>query len=188
MKKVVLKSQVKNLAKLEKKLASIGSEFSPAVWQHERIYWLSDFKPGTNQPRMILRTEVVQPDQPAQYYLILKRHIEDSGVDWVNSTRVGDYTEATGIVHQLGFRKAAEVSRQRRELRLDARTVIFLDTIEGVEGSFLKLEIELLGKESVESTQAVLFDTLRLLGLDTFLMQTYAEMLNGVTQPYFLPE
>lgn len=188
MKKLILKSQVADVAKLEQKLANIGSEFSAAVWQHERIYWPSDFKPGMNQPRMILRTEVTEADQPANYRLFLKRHIEDSGVDWTNSTQVADYTEATGIIHQLGFRKAAEISRQRRELRLDAQTVLYLDTIEGVDGSFLKIEIKVLKDESVEAVRAVLFSTLRLLGLETFVTQTYAEMLNGVIQPYYLPE
>mgnify|MGYP001051400567 FL=1 len=37
MKKIVLKSQVPDRAKLEKKIANIGMEFSPAVWQSERI-------------------------------------------------------------------------------------------------------------------------------------------------------
>ena len=188
MKKIVLKSQVADQARLEQKLADIGSEFAPAVWQHERIYWPSDFKPGMNQPRMILRTEVTDTDQPANYRLFLKRHIEDSGVDYVNSTQVADYTEMTGIIHQLGFRKAAEISRQRRELRLDAQTVLYLDTIEGVDGSFLKIEIESLNDEPVEVVRRTLFATLRLLGLETFVTQTYAEMLNGVIQPYYLPE
>lgn len=188
MKKIVLKSQVADRAELERKMSDIGSEFSEAVWQHERIYWPNDFKPGMNQPRMILRTEVAEADQPANYRLFLKRHIEDSGVDFVNSTQVADYTEMTGIIHQLGFRKAAEISRQRRELRLDAQTVLYLDTIEGVDGDFLKIEVELLNDESVEATRKTLFSTLRLLELETFVTQTYAEMLNGVIQPYYLPE
>lgn len=190
MKKIVLKSQVPNLAKLEKKVANIGLEFSSAVWQSERIYWPSDFKPGMNQPRLVLRTEVEQTDQPATYYLYLKRHIEDSGLDFVYATTVGDYVEAIEIIKQLGYREAADVSRQRRTLQLDGHTTLYLDTVEGIDGAFLKLEVEMADDTvPVDAVRATLFETLELLGLETFMMQTYAELLAGnVLQPYYLPK
>ncbi len=37
------------------------------------------------------------------------------------------------MIHQLGFRKAAEVSRQRQEIWLDNRTVIYVDEVEGIQ-------------------------------------------------------
>jgi|InofroStandDraft_1065614.scaffolds.fasta_scaffold33838_2 predicted adenylyl cyclase CyaB len=189
MKKVVLKSQVPDLAKLEKKMSNIGMAFSPAVWQSERIFWPSDFRPGMNQPRLVLRTEVAQTDQPATYYLYLKRHIEDSGLDFVHMTTVGDYAEAIEIVKQMGYREAADVSRQRRTLQLDGHTVLYLDTVEGIDGVFLKLEVEMLEEAPVDAVRATLFETLSLLGLETFMMQTYAELLAGNTlQPYYLPK
>ncbi len=189
MKKVVLKSQVPDLAKLEKKMSNIGMAFSPAVWQSERIFWPSDFRPGMNQPRLVLRTEVAQTDQPATYYLYLKRHIEDSGLDFVHMTTVGDYAEAIEIVKQMGYREAADVSRQRRTLQLDGYTVLYLDTVEGIDGVFLKLEVEMLEEAPVDAVRATLFETLSLLGLETFMMQTYAELLAGNTlQPYYLPK
>lgn len=189
MKKVVLKSQVPDLAKLEKKMSNIGMAFSPAVWQSERIFWSSDFRPGMNQPRLVLRTEVAQTDQPATYYLYLKRHIEDSGLDFVHMTTVGDYAEAIEIVKQMGYREAADVSRQRRTLQLDGHTVLYLDTVEGIDGVFLKLEVEMLEEAPVDAVRATLFETLSLLGLETFMMQTYAELLAGNTlQPYYLPK
>lgn len=189
MKKVVLKSQVPDLAKLEKKMSNIGMAFSPAVWQSERIFWPSDFRPGMNQPRLVLRTEVAQTDQPATYYLYLKRHIEDSGLDFVHMTTVGDYTEAIEIVKQMGYREAADVSRQRRTLQLNGHTVLYLDTVEGIDGVFLKLEVEMLEEAPVDAVRATLFETLSLLGLETFMMQTYAELLAGNTlQPYYLPK
>lgn len=189
MKRIVLKSQVPDRAKLEQKVANIGMEFSPAVWQQERIYWPSGFRSGMNQPRLILRTEVAQTDQPALYYLYLKRHIEDSGLDLMTMTTVGDYAETVEMIQQLGYREAANVSRQRQTLQLDERTVIYLDTVEGIDGAFLKLEVELIdGKVSVDVVRATLFETLALLGLETFMMQTYAELLAGNTlQPYYLP-
>ncbi len=189
MKKVVLKSQVPDLAKLEKKMSNIGMAFSPAVWQSERIFWPSDFRPGMNQPRLVLRTEVAQTDQPATYYLYLKRHIEDSGLDFVHMTTVGDYAEAIEIVKQMGYREAADVSRQRRTLQLDGHTVLYLDTVEGIDGVFLKLEVEMTEEAPVDAVRATLFETLSLLGLETFMMQTYAELLAGNTlQPYYLPK
>lgn len=189
MKKVVLKSQVPDLAKLEKKMSSIGMAFSPAVWQSERIFWPSDFRPRMNQPRLILRTEVAQTNQPAIYYLYLKRHIEDSGLDFVHVTTVGDYAEAIEIIKQLGYREAADVSRQRQTLQLDGHTALYLDKVEGIEGSFLKLEVEMIKEAPVDAVRATLFETLSLLGLETFMMQTYAELLAGnVLQPYYLPK
>lgn len=190
MKKIVLKSQVPDRAKLEKKIANIGMEFSPAVWQSERIYWPSDFKSGMNQVRLVLRTEVAETDKPATYYLYLKRHIEDSGLDFVKMTTVGDYAEAIEIIKQLGYREAADVSRQRQTLQLDGHTVLYLDTVEGIDGAFLKLEVEMADDTvPVDVVRATLFETLNLLGLETFMIQTYAELLAGnVLQPYYLPK
>ena len=102
---------------------------------------------------------------------------------------MGDYTETTGIVHQLGFKKVTEVSRQRRMIRLDAQTMIYLDTIEGIETPFVKIEAELIDGMSVEATRKELFKSLKLFGQETFLVQTYAEILVGnQMQPYYLPE
>ncbi len=189
MKKVIVKSQLVNPYALVKKLEDIGFEFEPAVWQHERIYLPHNFQPHMNFPRLVMRTEVLETNQPAQYSLYLKRHIEDSGVDYVNFTGVNDYTEATGIVHQLGFRKVAEMSRQRRILQLDAQTVIYWDTVEGIETPFIKIEADIVEGVSVEATRKELYRSLRLFGSETFLVQTYAEILVGnQVQPYYLPE
>lgn len=188
MKKLIVKSQLADRAKFDRKLANIGMELAPAIWQHERVYVTHDYRPRMNYPRLMLRTEVVVADQPARYALRLKRHIEDSGVDYVNSTLVADYTEATMMIHQLGYRKLTEVSRQRQELILDERTVLYLDTLEGVALPFLKIEAELTDEMSVEAVRKELFTSLELLGLETFLMQTYAELMTEQMQPYYLPK
>lgn len=189
MKKLIVKSQLADAVEFEARAARAGLEFGAPIWQHERVYVPRGFRPGMNLPRLVMRTEVITTAEPAQYYLYLKRHIEDSGVDWVNLTAVGDYTEASGIVHQLGFRKVAEVSRQRRELMLDARTTIYLDAVEGLEGAFVKLEFVLDENTPVEAARQELFTTLALFGQKTFLLQTYADMLaSGEIQPYLLPE
>lgn len=187
MKKLIVKSQLLDLAAFERQIAGIGMELSPVIWQHERVYLPNDWRPNMNYPRLVMRTEVRTTEQPAEYFMYLKRHIEDSGVDYVNFTRVGDYTEATGMIHQLGFRKAAEVSRQRREVWLDNRTVIYLDEVEGAQGPFLKIEAEMDENESVEALRTDLFTILTMLGQKAFTMQAYFQLLNGEMQQFLLP-
>ncbi len=188
MKKLIVKSLLQDRSAFEKQLASIGMEISPVIWQHERIYLPHDYRPAMNFPRLVMRTEVRTTEEPAVYALYLKRHIEDSGVDWVNFTEVKNYTEASGIVHQLGFRKVAEVSRQRREIALDERTVIYLDDLEGINGTFIKIEAELDDNESVDALRADLFSVLAMLGQETFTLQPYFELLKGEPQFYMLPQ
>lgn len=189
MKKLIVKSQLTEREKLDKQLADVGMELSPVIWQHERVYLPHDFRPNMNFPRLVMRTEVRATDQPAIYAMYLKRHIEDSGIDWMNFTEVKDYTEATGIIHQLGFRKVAEVSRQRQELWLDDKTVIYLDKVDGLQNYYLKIEADLMEEDSVEALRGELFGILRMLGQETFMMQGYYALVSGeVEQPYFLPE
>lgn len=187
MKKLIVKSLLASRKDFERRIAGIGSAMSPVIWQHERIYLPHDYRPGMNFPRLVMRTEVRATDQPAVYSMYLKRHIEDSGLDWVNFTQIGDYTEASGIIHQLGFRKVAEVSRQRQEMWLDNRTVIYLDDVEGLEGTYIKLEGEMDEHESVEALRADLFKILDMLGQKAFTMQAYFQLLHEEPQFYLLP-
>lgn len=188
MKKVIVKSQIATADMLLERMAMIGMEFLPAVWQHERIYVPRGFRSGMNQPRIGLRTEVKATNQPAVYTMYLKRHIEDSGVDFVFATPVENYTETTGIIHQLGFEKLAEVSRQRRTMWLDENTLVHLDEIEGLDGAFVKLEAILQEGEPVDVLRQELMATLKSLQLETMLVQTYGEMIrSNVVQPYYIP-
>lgn len=188
MKKLIVKSQLTDRTVLDGHLASIGMELSPVIWQHERVYLPHDYQPNMNFPRMVMRTEVRSTDQPATYAMYLKRHIEDSGVDWVNYTEVKDYTEATGIIHQLGFRKVAEISRQRQQLWIDDHTVIYLDKVEGITPYYLKIEADVLENDPVDLLRQDLFNILRMLGQETFMMQAYFMLASGAEeQPYFIP-
>ncbi len=189
MKRLIVKSQLSDYKVLEQQLAEVGMELSPVIWQHERVYLPHDYRPAMNFPRLVMRTEVRATDQPATYAMYLKRHIEDSGIDWVNFTEVKDYTEASGIIHQLGFRKVAEVSRQRQELWLDDRTVIYVDKVDGLPNSYLKIEADVNDDEPVDLLRQDLFKILRMLGQETFVMQGYFALVGGeVEQPYFIPE
>ena len=178
MKKLIVKTRLKNEKRFFRQLESIGVELSGVIWQHERIYVPAEYRPHMNFPRLVMRTEVVATDQPARYYLYLKRHIEDSGVDVMNFTSVGNYTEATGLVHQLGFRKVAEVSRQRQQVELDAKTRIYVDTVEGVPGTFLKIEAELDEDTPVGALRKEVEKIMGLFGQAEFVEKTYAELLD----------
>lgn len=178
MKKLIVKTRLKNEKRFFRQLESIGVELSGVIWQHERIYVPAEYRPHMNFPRLVMRTEVVATDQPARYYLYLKRHIEDSGVDVMNFTSVGNYTEATGLVHQLGFRKMAEVSRQRQQVKLDEKTRIYVDKVEGVKGRFLKIEAELDEDTPVGALRKQIDQIMGLLGQDEYVEKTYAELLD----------
>lgn len=188
MKKLIVKSQLQDKVALDKQLANIGLELSPVIWQHERVYLPHDYRPAMNYPRLVMRTEVCATDKPAVYSMYLKRHIEDSGIDWINFTEVKDYTEASGMIHQLGFRKAAEISRQRQELWLDDKTVIYVDKVDGLNNYYIKLEAEVIEGESVELLRQDLFGILRMLGHETFVMQAYFDLMTNQEQPYYIPE
>ncbi len=190
MKKLIVKSRLLDENRFTTQIADIGRELTPVIWQHERVYVPHDYREGQNLPRLITRTEVRDTNMPAIYSLHLKRHIEDSGLDWVNVTKVSDYNETSGIIHQLGFQKVAEISRQRRELMLDERTVIYLDRVEGLNEAFLKIEADLEEGEPIDALRQDLFKILEMLGQKTFVMETYANLTahNGAAQEYLLPE
>ncbi len=188
MKKLIVKSQLPERTELDRKLTATGLELSPVIWQHERIYLPSDYRPEMNFPRMVMRTEVRSTEQPAIYAMYLKRHIEDSGIDWVEYTEVKDYTAASGIIHQLGFRKVAEVSRQRQEIWLDDKTVIYVDKVEKLDGYYIKVEAEIIDGEPVDLLRRDLFQILSMLGQTTFTMQAYFDLLTSGEQPYIIPE
>ena len=86
MKKVILKCKLQNRDSFEDKLSEIDLDFGAIYWQHDRIYVPRSYKPNSNFPRLVMRTEMKAVDEPAEYYFILKRHIEDSGVDIVEET------------------------------------------------------------------------------------------------------
>ena len=81
------------------------------------------------------------------------------------------------MVHQLGFRKMAEMSRQRRALWIEEKTVMYLDKVEGLDDYYLKLEAEVGDNDSVEAVWRDLLSLLAMIGQESFTMQTYAELL-----------
>lgn len=186
MKKLIVKSLLKDRVAFETRAQSVGLQFSARIWQHERVYLPHDFRPKMGYPRMVLKTETRDPNGAATYIMEVRRHVEASGVDIVETTTVGDYTAATAIVQQLGFQKIAEVTRSRWEATMAANTAIYLDEVEGMEGCFLKIEVTLEDGASVEGVRKELFEILKLFGQETFVMQTYADLMKEQMQPYYL--
>lgn len=186
MKKLIVKSLLKDRLGFEERARSVGLQFSPKIWQHERVYLPSDFQPKKGYPRMLLKTEMREPNGTPFYSLEVRRHVEASGIDIVEATTVGDYTAASALVQQLGFQKVAEVTRSRWEATMAANTAIYLDEIEGMEGTFVKIEVTLDEGTAVEGMRKELFEILKLFGQETFVMQTYAELMKEQMQPYYL--
>ncbi len=178
MKKVIFKCKLKSRDAFEQKLSDINMDFGPVYWQHDRVYVPRTYKKSANFPRLIMRTEVKALDRPARYDLILKRHIEDSGIDIENVTSVRDYTEVVNIIHQLGFEKKAEVSRKRQELNLGTDTKIYIDNIEGMVGFYAKIETVLDEDDKVSEVKAQLLKTLEVLGEHNIVDETYADLLS----------
>jgi len=176
MKKIILKCKLRNRDSFEAKLSDIDLDFSPIFWQHDRIYIPRDYKPNSNFPRLIMRTEMRSVDKPAKYYFILKRHIEDSGVDIVEETPVQDYEKLVNIILQLGFKPASEVSRRRQSLKMSEGTYIHLDKIENKSGYYAKIESNLENTDSVTEAREDLKKTFETLGESNFAESAYFEL------------
>ena len=176
MRKSIVKCKLKNRDSFENKLSEIDLDFSPIYWQHDRVYVPKNYKPHANFPRLIMRTEMKSVDKPAKYYFILKRHIEDSGVDIVETTRVTDYEKLVNIILQLGFKPIAEVSRRRQDLKMGEGTYIYLDKVDNLPGYYAKIESELTSKDSIIEARLDLEKTFQALGESNFVDNTYFEL------------
>lgn len=177
MKKVILKAKLKNPDNFEKKLSDIDLDFSPIYWQHDRVYTPRGYKRAANLPRLIMRTEMRAVDEPAKYALILRRHIEDSGVDIVEETAITDYENTVNIILQLGFKPAGEVSRRRQELDMGDNTFIYLDHIDGADASvYAKIESMLHDGESFIEAREDLRKTFATFGEVDLVEMPYSEL------------
>ena len=176
MKKVILKCKLGNHDSFEQKLSDIDLDFSPIYWQHDRVYVPRNYNPNSNFPRLIMRTEMQAIDKPAKYYFILKRHIEDSGVDVVEETGVADYEKLVNIILQLGFKLTKEVSRRRQELSMGEGTIIYLDKVDHLPGFYAKIESNLQPTDSVEAAKEDLEKTFRTLGEVNIVKAPYFEI------------
>lgn len=176
MKKVILKTKLKDRDAFEEKLNDIDLDFGAIYWQHDRVYAPRGYKRGMNLPRLIMRTDLKAVDEPPKYYLVLRRHIEDSGVNIIEETPVEDYTSAVNTILQLGFRQVGEVSRRRQTLEMGEGTVIHLDDIDGKNESYAKIESVINETDSIESVTNDLIKTFQTLGESDFVDLPYSEL------------
>ena len=176
MKKVILKCKLKNRDDFEQKLSDIDLDFSPIYWQHDRIYVPKNYKPNANFPKLVMRTEMKSVDKPAKYYFILHRHIEDSGIDITEETPVTDYANTVNIILQLGFKPAGEVSRRRQDLDMGDGTMIYLDSIDGHEEQYAKIESVISDNDSVTAAREDLRKTFATLGETDIVESAYFEL------------
>ena len=176
MRKVIVKCKLKNHDEFKKKLTDIDFKFSDTYWQHDRVYVPRNYKPHANFPRLIMRTEMKAVDKPAKYSFILKRHIEDSGVDVAEETIIKDYEKMVNIILQLGFKPVAEVSRRREHLKMGEGNYIFIDKVENKPGYYAKIESELAPSDSITEAKADLVKTFETLGEFNFVDSAYYEL------------
>ena len=176
MRKVILKCKLGKRDSFEDKLSDINLDFTPVYWQHDRIYTPKNYKPHSNFPRLIMRTEMKAVDKPAKYFFILKRHIEDSGVDIVEETSVKDYKKLVNIILQLGFKPAAEISRRRQTLNMGEGTYIHLDKVDNLPGYYAKIESEVEKDDSITEAKLDLKKTFETLGEFNIVESAYFEL------------
>ena len=176
MRKAIVKCKLKNRDDFMKKLTDIEFNFSDIYWQHDRVYVPRNYKPHANFPRLIMRTEMRTVDKPAKYYFILKRHIEDSGVDVVEETVIKDYEKLVNIILQLGFKPVAEVSRRRQDLKMGEGNYIYIDKVENKPGYYAKIESDLTSGDSIIEAKADLEKTFQTLGESNFVDNAYFEI------------
>ncbi|MBR2659541.1 CYTH domain-containing protein [Candidatus Saccharibacteria bacterium] len=179
MKRVTIKVKVKDIDEFEKRVKDINLEFEPTLYQHDRVYVPRGYQRGMNLPRLVMRTEMSSVDKPAIYKLILKRHIEDSGIEITDRSVIRDYTEIVNMIHQLGFVLATEVSRRRRRIKLSDTSRIYLDKVDKLDSYYVKIETALEEKDKVSEVMSDLKRTLKLFHLSSkeISQESYFEML-----------
>lgn len=176
MRKVIVKCRVRNRERLEKRLEDIGLEFSPVYWQHDRVYVPRGYKGRSNFPRLVMRTEMHAVDESPEYLLSLRRHIEDSGVDIIEDTKLTDYEGMVNIILQLGFKQFGEVSRRRQEIKMSDTTMLYLDVLDSDDSIFAKLESVLGDRDPAIVAKTELISTLRSFGETDIIESTYFEL------------
>ncbi|MBQ3293151.1 hypothetical protein IJG93_02520 [Candidatus Saccharibacteria bacterium] len=176
MRKVIVKCRVKDRDRLEKRLEGVGLEFSPIYWQHDRVYVPRGYKGRSNFPRLIMRTEMHGVDEAPEYLLSLRRHIEDSGVDIIEDTKITDYEGMVNIILQLGFKEFGAVSRRREEIKISDATMFYLDTLDSDNSIFAKIESILDDRAPALSEKLDLISTLRSFGETDIIESTYFEL------------
>lgn len=164
MKIVIVKAKITNKIDFIKKLSDAGHQFGKVVFHNDRIFLPRGYQPSRNLPKIMIRTEIIDPKRKPWYQLVQKRHIEAENVDLIHSTPILNYTEAAHIVQQLGFELKTEVIRNRQKLQIED-TVIYFDDVDEL-GSYVKIEREVKKGQDAEAIRRELWEVLNVLGID----------------------
>ena len=164
MKLVIVKAKITDKIGFLKRMHDSGHDFGKVVFQNDRVFLPRGYQPSRKLPKLMIRTEIIDPKRKPWYQLIQKRHLTDQNIDLVHMTPILDYTETAHIVQQLGFELRAEVVRNRQKLQVDDVT-FYLDDVDEL-GTYVKLERELKKDEDIEKIRRELWEVLKVLGVD----------------------
>ena len=164
MKLVIVKAKITDKIDLLKRISDTGHQFGGVVFQNDRVFLPRGHKVNRNLPKLMIRTEIIDPKRKPWYQLIQKRHIDVENVDLVHTTPVLNYTETAHIVQQLGFELRAEVIRNRQKLQIED-TIIYLDDVDEL-GSYIKIEREVKKGQDIETVRKELWEVLKVFGVD----------------------
>ncbi|MBS7346757.1 MAG: CYTH domain-containing protein [Candidatus Sacchiramonaceae bacterium] len=164
MKLVIIKAKITDKISFLERMHSSGHDFGKVVFQNDRVFLPRGYQPSKKLPKLMIRTEIIDPKRKPWYQLIQKRHITDQNIDLVHMTPILNYTETAHIVQQLGFELRAEVVRNRQKLQIDDVT-FYLDDVDEL-GTYIKLERELKKDEDIEKIRRELWEVLKVLGVD----------------------
>ena len=129
MKLVIVKAKITDKISFLKRMHDSGHDFGKVVFQNDRVFLPRGYQPSRKLPKLMIRTEIIDPKRKPWYQLIQKRHLTDQNIDLVHMTPILDYTETAHIVQQLGFELRAEVVRNRQKLQVDDVT-FYLDDVD----------------------------------------------------------
>ncbi len=164
MKLVIIKAKITDKIRFLERMHSSGHDFGKVVFQNDRVFLPRGYQPSKKLPKLMIRTEIIDPKRKPWYQLIQKRHLTDQNIDLVHTTPVLNYTETAHIVQQLGFELRAEVVRNRQKLQIDDVT-FYLDDVDEL-GTYVKLERELKKDEDIDIIRRELWEVLKVLGVD----------------------
>ena len=178
MRKVIVKTKLRNRNNLLSVLDEIGYSFEPSYWQNDRIFVPKNYNRAQNSPRLSLRT-VVRRDGKTIYALVMRQHFSKNGLDVINRTVVEDYAEAAHIIYSLGYTLRSDFSRRREELQMGESVKLYIDNIDGLDGYYLKIETVLEEHDDPAVARQDLIETFNVLGLRNAkaIDMTYGELL-----------
>ncbi len=164
MKLVIVKAKITDKIGFLKRMHDSGHDFGKVVFQNDRVFLPRGYQPSRKLPKLMIRTEIIDPKRKPWYQLVQKRHLAKENIELVHSTPVLNYTETAHIVQQLGFELKAEVIRNRQKLQIDD-TIFYLDDVDEL-GTYIKLERELQKDQKSKDVRCELWEVLKVLGVD----------------------